>query len=918
MTLLLIIAGLLFNFAAFVAEAGTISGKVVNAEGAAIQDVSVSIYTHRGILVSTTETNEVGEYLSEALEDGAYRIATFNRQAYIDQIYPNEICGVACFNKIEDYNYVTLFGGDVIVDGGNSVVGINFQLNFNQLNIQLVDENSGELIESRRWDLQDAAGEHVTFSNSSLGLIGLPLGMYFFSLDDLRYDYALPIPLKPFFSHGLYRVFGGDISSVSVINLDAYGTHNKKISVMLRRASLEETLEVALSGTVRFSDGRAGKSLRLEFVKISSGFERYYTNSNDLGNYRITLSAGAYKLSMVDDYIIQCVDNLKCNQSKFIQLTIDSTTVEQDIILVKGATITGRVVNKTGDAVVGGRVVVYGLNRIFIANSHLNFEGKYTFKGVLRGGSYLVCYEESRVEPQFVTACSASIGWAHEDAVYQDKKIELSDGGLLNFNIVVSKAAQVSGYVYDALTLKPIENVSVGIGKVRTYGGSIVTNSEGYYSSKGQALMGGVYKIRPYKRGYSLKCKSNEQSCLSLLEPNQHNEFLVQVEPGLTNENNNFFIDVSPKAMGRLNTDESDVISGALVMGWGDDLGSFVFSDPYGRFVLPYLPYEDVLINAQHNSSFYDTHLTTQEYCDGLNCFFTADPERHVLSVDESKDFQLGDITLQQGPYFTGEIVASGVERIIEGQIVVLNIATGDRDFLHIVDNQYMTEALVPGEYVLYTKNENNLLDVFSGGSSYAGTDINHVPTIVISDDTESSPIKLDFHLSAGYSLSCESINVPVLSDNSYYDAIGFIIYDRLGKKVSDRRSNRCRADRSLSNGRYFYIPTMTVSQNKWYLKADGETVKYGDVFESNSIFDLSEESLKIPLFQFPTFTIADADVEIVVDYAGFEKLAEKPDVEEKSSTFLSSLSSEILIFIFFLLCLSRYSFVGNKQVRVA
>ena len=103
------------------AAGGRISGTVRSASGVPLPNVSVEIYDLQGRWSGSAMTDAAGTYLSGVgLETGSYRLRTYNRQGYIDEVYdnlpcPNGACSVSA-------------GTPIAVVMGATSAGIDFAL----------------------------------------------------------------------------------------------------------------------------------------------------------------------------------------------------------------------------------------------------------------------------------------------------------------------------------------------------------------------------------------------------------------------------------------------------------------------------------------------------------------------------------------------------------------------------------------------------------------------------------------------------------------------------------------------------------------------------------------------------------------------------------------------------------------------
>lgn len=157
------------------ATGGRISGKVTNAGGAPLQNVTVQTYNTLGRLLGGVQTDAAGNYSTQSLPDGTYYLRAANSQGYIDQVYDGASCIAQC---------QPLTGTPVNVVGGAAVTGKNFALSPGGSIAGTIRDgftlavlpNVNVAIYTSTGLLVKAAG---TLSNGAYLATGLPAGTYF-------------------------------------------------------------------------------------------------------------------------------------------------------------------------------------------------------------------------------------------------------------------------------------------------------------------------------------------------------------------------------------------------------------------------------------------------------------------------------------------------------------------------------------------------------------------------------------------------------------------------------------------------------------------------------------------------------------------------------------------------------------------
>ena len=74
-------------------KGGTISGKVIDSEqNGPISEITINIYDDNGDFISSTVTDELGNYISKGLNAGTYYLTTSSYDLLVDVVYGNEYC----------------------------------------------------------------------------------------------------------------------------------------------------------------------------------------------------------------------------------------------------------------------------------------------------------------------------------------------------------------------------------------------------------------------------------------------------------------------------------------------------------------------------------------------------------------------------------------------------------------------------------------------------------------------------------------------------------------------------------------------------------------------------------------------------------------------------------------------------------
>ena len=156
------------------ATGGKISGKVTNAGGAPLQNVTVQTYSSIGRFLGGVQTDASGNYSTQSLPDGTYYLRAANNLGYIDQVYDGESCITLC---------QPLTGTPVTVAGA-AVTGKNFALSPGGfIGGTIRDAGTLALLPNVAVAIYRSNGLLVksatTISNGTFTATGLPAGTYF-------------------------------------------------------------------------------------------------------------------------------------------------------------------------------------------------------------------------------------------------------------------------------------------------------------------------------------------------------------------------------------------------------------------------------------------------------------------------------------------------------------------------------------------------------------------------------------------------------------------------------------------------------------------------------------------------------------------------------------------------------------------
>lgn len=264
-----------------------------------------------------------------------------------------------------------------------------------------------------------------------------------------------------------------------------------------------------ISGTVTIK----GKGAPGVFVVMRQGGERSMSGreysgprgvtDND-GNYRITnVPPGSYRVLTAAKAYVPADET---NREKLLIINKGDTIENIDFSLIRGAVITGRVVDAEGRPMVEEWVSVFTPDNkpVFVPqNTSTDDRGVYRIYG-LRGGSYRVA--AGRGDDSFGGGMPAPYKRTYHPSVSDPSQatiVEVSEGGeVKDVDITFTRTVStytVRGRIVDGETGQPLANVAYGItrleerGSSTQSGGGYVTNSRGEF--KVENLSPGKYTI---------------------------------------------------------------------------------------------------------------------------------------------------------------------------------------------------------------------------------------------------------------------------------------------------------------------------------------------------------------------------------------------------------------------------------------
>ncbi len=478
----------------FVLDAGgSISGTVLNALAAPLQNVTVNIVSSTGSSITTGFTNASGVYTSrDGLLPGSYYVTTTNGLGYINQLYPAIPCLPSCTVSL---------GTPVNVVGTGAVGGINFTLAAGGRITGQVTGAGAAPLSGVTVSVINAAG--TTFSSGFTNAAGfyttstgLPDGSYYLRTGNSRG-----------LINEIYAVADGVVCQGTLCPSPVgVGTLVAVTGGVLPFVPVTVNMDLDAGGTISGAVLDAGSSAAIVGAGVqiynSTGQSVGFSTTDGLGNYisgaGLTTASFYVRTTNSLGYIDELYNNVVCGSScalssgTLVPVTTGAETQDIDFGLALGGTISGTV---TSGATPLGNLSVQIVNAATnaITTDATDVLGNFSVKGLADGTYY--------------ARTSNTQGYINE--VYNNLQCPLSCFNILGAPLVISGAntvslvnfdleagGRISGVIIDDTSTLPIPGVSVSI--VSPSGSTVATgttNALGEYIS-GAGLPTGNYYVR--------------------------------------------------------------------------------------------------------------------------------------------------------------------------------------------------------------------------------------------------------------------------------------------------------------------------------------------------------------------------------------------------------------------------------------
>lgn len=446
---------------------GSVTGTISEADsGDPLASINIQLYDKYGEMVGSSSTDATGKYHIQHMERGNYYVVTDNDAGYIDEYYPDEICGRPCYpeNKSKDMrgDYI-LFAQPITVRAGTvtSKVDISLQKG-GRISGVISDDATGEPIAYKEVHIYDEANAFVeSTSTDALGR---------FVTSEILYEggYYVNAHVAGYLGqrYGAPHCFRWQCDSVNgtLVNVTP-GKTSENINLNLKRGG-------NVSGFVR--DSKTGDAVTDAVVNIfdENGYVSGTRVDNSDGTYQFDyqLPPGEYYVDVVEtsQHIPTkvCPQSHGCNENEKVIIVEGNVTENINFYLERGGKISGKVTDQsTGQPISDARVRVFDSDKAQVGFALTDHNGTYITGSNLDSGMY---YVAALIESEgYMQTCYPNVACLgdHSTSDFSSaEQVSVTKGEVSQgINIALEKGATISGRVTDSETGDPYSGGSISV-----------------------------------------------------------------------------------------------------------------------------------------------------------------------------------------------------------------------------------------------------------------------------------------------------------------------------------------------------------------------------------------------------------------------------------------------------------------------
>lgn len=335
------------------AGTGIISGVVTADGGTPLADVVVNVFRLDDGMVTTT-TDSAGGYQVEGLDAGDYKVFTYNRLGFIDEIYKDTPCALGACSFYSQ-------GTTVVVTDGATIGGIDFVLSpGGRIAGRVTDAATGAPIAGAEvgiatedfaftTGMTDADGRYVSET-------GLSTGTYRARVSRTGYLSELFDDVQCSAHNGCEFSFGTPIAVVAGVVTGGVDFALDKGGTISGRVTASDTGNGLPGVNVYIVDSATSEVVSQAYTEADGRYQSF--DGLVTGTYWLRVFAGA------TGYLDEAYDNILADHRTFIPLgvtavpvTVGQETGGIDFVLDRGAVLTGRVTDSSTGQPLRDRVV---------------------------------------------------------------------------------------------------------------------------------------------------------------------------------------------------------------------------------------------------------------------------------------------------------------------------------------------------------------------------------------------------------------------------------------------------------------------------------------------------------------------------------------------------------------------------------